>query len=92
MNILGVDVFNKLTVEEIAAGSGGVVNYEGKKVAVYKGKDGKIKMISAECTHMGCTVSWNEKGLCWSCPCHGSKFDIEGNVIHGPAIKNLEKV
>lgn len=92
MNILGVDVFNKLTVEEIAAGSGGVVNHGDKKVAVYKGKDGRIKMISAKCTHKGCTVRWDSKDKCWSCPCHGSKFDVDGKVLHGPAMKDLDKV
>lgn len=44
------------------------------------------------CTHMGCVVSWNSAEKSWDCPCHGSRFDHEGKVIHAPAIKDLEKI
>ena len=92
MKVLGVDFFKKATIEEIRPGEGGVVNIEGQKAAVFKGKDGKIKMVSAKCTHLGCTVHWDKERKGWDCPCHGSKFDVDGKVIHGPAIKDLEKV
>ena len=48
--------------------------------------------IDTKCTHMGCQLGWNPEELTWDCPCHGSRFDNKGNVVNGPAVKNLEKV
>jgi cytochrome b6-f complex iron-sulfur subunit len=45
--------------------------------------------ISLICTHLGCTVKAVEGGF--ACPCHNSRFDLEGNVVHGPAAKPLPK-
>lgn len=43
--------------------------------------------LSLVCTHLGCTVESKESGF--TCPCHGSKYDAEGNVLNGPAQKKL---
>jgi len=53
---------------------------------IYKTKDGYIA-YSLVCTHLGCTVE--EDGENFSCPCHGSQFDHNGNVLKGPATKRL---
>jgi len=92
MRILGVDLFKNKTIEDIALGEGGVIKKDGKKVAIYKDKNGKMKMTSAKCTHMGCTVHWNKKEDSWACPCHGSRFDKDGKVTRGPAKKDLEQI
>jgi Rieske Fe-S protein len=42
-----------------------------------------LKAYSAVCSHMGCFVAW--AGRIFQCPCHGSAYDIDGNVIRGPA-------
>jgi cytochrome b6-f complex iron-sulfur subunit len=55
---------------------------------VYIPLDGKMRAISAQCTHAGCTVQWQEKGE-FDCPCHGSRFDINGKVLLGPATEPL---
>jgi cytochrome b6-f complex iron-sulfur subunit len=44
-----------------------------------------IKVISAVCTHMGCTPRWVGEKNRWECPCHGSYFDERGVKISGPA-------
>jgi cytochrome b6-f complex iron-sulfur subunit len=48
--------------------------------------------ISARCTHLGCTVDWNPNEDAFVCPCHGSRFDAEGQVIDGPANAPLTRV
>ena len=43
--------------------------------------------LSLVCTHLGCTVEQQVDGF--ACPCHGSRFDVDGKVLHGPATKAL---
>ncbi len=51
-------------------------------------RDGeKIAAISTTCTHLGCIVAVAETGF--ACPCHGSRFDQDGNVTGGPAPRPL---
>ncbi len=45
--------------------------------------------ISSVCTHLGCTVAWNAEQKQFLCPCHGSRYDPQGRVVHGPARRNL---
>lgn len=42
------------------------------------------------CSHLGCTLSWNSIEDTWDCACHGSRFTNTGNVIEGPAIKDIK--
>ena len=58
-------------------------------VAAYRDADGALHTVSATCTHMGCLVSWNKGERSWDCPCHGSRFDCDGKVLHGPAVAPL---
>ncbi|HYE34826.1 FAD-dependent oxidoreductase [Methylocaldum sp.] len=78
------------TPETVAPGEGEIINFHGKKTAVHRDETGQIHAVSAVCTHLGCIVHWNKAAKSWDCPCHGSRFDAEGKVISGPAIKNLE--
>ena len=53
-------------------------------------EDGGFLALSHKCTHLGCTVPWNEKEMKFMCPCHGSAFDITGEVIDAPAPRALD--
>jgi glycine/D-amino acid oxidase-like deaminating enzyme/Rieske Fe-S protein len=61
-------------------------------IAAYKDNQGHIEFMSAACTHLKGVVSWNAVENSWDCPCHGSRFDCHGDVIEGPAFKNLKKI
>jgi nucleotide-binding universal stress UspA family protein/nitrite reductase/ring-hydroxylating ferredoxin subunit len=76
-------------VSELAPGEGGIVERAGEKLAVYVGEDGEPHVMSARCTHMGCTVAWNPGKRTFDCPCHGSRFGPTGEVVNGPAARPL---
>jgi Rieske Fe-S protein len=61
-------------------------------VAAYRDADGKLHMVSPTCTHLGCRVTWNPAEQSWDCPCHGSRFTVEGEVLEGPAVEPLPEV
>jgi len=77
------------SLEEIDEGEGGIVTSGDHKVAVYRDRKGTAHVLSAKCTHMGCTVKWNTTDKTWDCPCHGSRFGPTGEVVNGPAAKPL---
>jgi glycine/D-amino acid oxidase-like deaminating enzyme len=79
-------------VADVEPDGGAVVSVDGRKVAVSRGPEGDLRAVSAACTHMGCTVSWNGAEGTWDCPCHGSRFAPDGSVLHGPALRPLEPV
>jgi len=47
-----------------------------------------ISLSAKRCSHMGCALKWNRFEHSWDCPCHGSRFDINGNILDNPANKN----
>jgi nitrite reductase/ring-hydroxylating ferredoxin subunit len=75
---------------DVEPGEGKIVMIQGKQLAVYR-DDEKTHAVSAVCTHLGCIVNWNNAEKSWDCPCHGARYDCNGQVIHGPAVKNLEQ-
>jgi glycine/D-amino acid oxidase-like deaminating enzyme/nitrite reductase/ring-hydroxylating ferredoxin subunit len=80
------------SADEIAPGSGAVMRRGLGKVAVYKDEQGTVLERSAVCSHLGCIVAWNPEAGSWDCPCHGSRFAPDGEVLNGPAIKALAEV
>ena len=87
--------FDKEKLEEfaeLAPGEGRVIRYGGEKLALYKDEQGELHALSPVCTHMKCSVAWNNAEQSWDCPCHGSRFSYEGKVLTGPADHDLEKV
>jgi len=80
------------SAEDLLAGHGGLVNVGGRQLAVYRDEGGHTYELSPRCTHMGCTVDWNDTAKTWDCPCHGSRFAFDGSVVRGPAADPLERV
>ncbi|WP_229859452.1 FAD-dependent oxidoreductase [Streptomyces poonensis] len=79
------------SADEIPPGGGDIVRAGGKQIAVHRDEGGQLHALSARCTHLGCIVSFNSAERSWDCPCHGSRFDVDGKVIQGPATKPLEQ-
>lgn len=74
------------TAENLKTDSGGIVFYKGRRRAVYKDADGRLYPINRMCPHMKCELEWNGNTHTWDCPCHGSRFDIHGNIITAPTV------
>ena len=61
------------------------------KTGVYRDPDGSLHAVSMRCTHLGCLVRFNAAERTWDCPCHGSRFDVDGAVLEGPATRPLPR-
>ena len=77
------------SVDELPPGRGAVIRAGLGKVAAFRDEHGQLHVRSAKCSHLGCVVHWNSTERCWDCPCHGSQFGIDGEVLNAPAISPL---
>ncbi|MEX0684640.1 MAG: FAD-dependent oxidoreductase [Balneolales bacterium] len=71
---------------------GRTLQINGEKLAAYRDAIGHLHVYSAVCPHMKCIVNWNDAEKSWDCPCHGSRFSIDGRVLEGPALNPLRKI
>jgi nucleotide-binding universal stress UspA family protein/nitrite reductase/ring-hydroxylating ferredoxin subunit len=76
-------------VAELGPGDGGIIERAGEKLAAYVDPGGALHVMSAKCTHLGCTVAWNPGPKTFDCPCHGSRYGPTGEVVNGPAARPL---
>ena len=60
-----------------------------RRVLVSKSGNG-FRVVSTECTHLGCGVTWQQENNKFYCPCHGAEFDAQGRVLKGPATEPLK--
>ena len=79
------------SADTLQPGEGGIVTCAGDKVAAYRDDAGALHAVSPVCTHLGCLVAFNTAEKSWDCPCHGSRFTIDGEVLQGPAVDDLEQ-
>jgi len=56
------------------------------KIYIYRDNTG-VRVVSSSCTHLGCAIEKTDTGF--QCPCHGSSYDKKGNILSGPALKDL---
>lgn len=78
-------------LQYIPSGEGRVISAGDGMMAVHRSVDGALHAVSAECTHKGCIITWNNAECTWDCPCHGSIFAADGTVLHGPAVEPLPR-
>lgn len=64
------------------------IQMDGHPYGIYRESD-TLYIVDILCTHLGCTLKFNEHDCCWDCPCHGSRFSIHGEIIKGPAIEKI---
>ncbi len=67
----------------------GTIRFDQERKAYVVGGAGGVYSMSAVCTHLGCIARHLPDENAIACPCHGSRFDLEGNVTHGPAPRPL---
>lgn len=90
-------VADKLSIErikslsDIPTGEARVVKLEGASYAVYREQDGRVHLLKSTCPHAKCEVRWNKAELSWDCPCHGSRFNINGRLLNAPATIELQR-
>jgi len=76
--------------DDVPPGEGRVVRDGLGKIGVFRDEDGSVHKVSLRCTHLGCLLRFNGAERSWDCPCHGSRFDVDGAVLEGPAVHPLE--
>lgn len=80
------------SLTKIKEEEGEVVKYEGESYALYKEANGRMHILKSACTHVQCEIRWNNAEKTWDCPCHGSRFNINGKVLNAPAVKDLQRL
>jgi glycine/D-amino acid oxidase-like deaminating enzyme/nitrite reductase/ring-hydroxylating ferredoxin subunit len=81
---------DRMSPSDVAAGDGRLIELEGETLAVSRDEEGTLRAVAAVCTHLGCQVRFNDEAKSWDCPCHGSRFALDGAVIQGPALEPLK--
>lgn len=71
---------------------GKIIKINNTRYGLYRDENNNIHISKAKCTHLGCGLSLNKVDRVYECPCHGSMFNYNGKVIHGPARDNLQTI
>lgn len=79
------------SLAELKENEAKVVRYEGNAYAIYKDPQGRAHILNSACTHAQCNVQWNNAEMTWDCPCHGSRFNVNGKVLTAPAVQDLSR-
>lgn len=61
-----------------------------QSIYVTKDSEGKVRVLSAICPHLGCSISWQSAQDGFVCPCHGGKFSPDGSHVSGPPPRGMD--
>lgn len=96
LDVVGKLISGKLSIVpteiELKPGEAKVAKIDGERVGVYRDHDNNLHIVDITCTHLGCELVWNEAETTWDCPCHGSRFNYDGENIEGPAFNRLKRL
>lgn len=90
---LGAPTFRKVMIAkagELEPGQVKEVRF-GEQILFLVNINGKYKVFSSACTHLGCRVRWEENNQRFFCPCHRAVFDKDGKVLSGPPPRPLDE-
>ncbi|HWS30253.1 MAG TPA: FAD-dependent oxidoreductase [Clostridia bacterium] len=73
----------------IERGKAALAEFEGMRVCVYRDAGGRTHILPSRCSHLGCRLEWNADDAAWECPCHGSRFTVDGAILDGPTVKPM---
>ena len=63
-----------------------------KPVYLTKASDGRLRLLSAVCPHLGCAIAWNETKGQFVCPCHAGAFSADGALVSGPPPRGMDEL
>lgn len=78
-------------IDTVQLAEGSVMLGQKKVVWLVRDEQGYYA-LDRRCTHLGCSVRWQEEQRQFICPCHNSRYDLRGNIISGPAPSRLVPV
>lgn len=80
-------------IEELAGlsrGEGKILDYNGKRIGLFKDEQGEMFAVDPVCRHAACIVKWNNTEHSWDCPCHGARYAPDGCLLTGPSVAPLK--
>lgn len=92
INFVGGKVSGAEVADDVQPNEGKALKIKGQKVGAYRDAKGKLYLVDITCTHLGCELVWNDAETTWDCPCHGSRYKYNGDIVEGPTTKPLPLV
>ena len=84
--VLRLDAAARARFDDLPPNQSRQLEHDGQQLAAYRCEDGRVLVVGATCSHMGCSTQWNPAERSWDCHCHGSRFGPDGRVLEGPAL------